>query len=323
LTFREIYKNIVCELLAPTHCFYNNNKYLNGDTWKPNKCTSCDCRDGLAFCHTKVCNIIENCSAMVVINDECCPTCQGIRYFVDSIFLMNISLDVKSIDMKVCTFIMKVWKLGCISSNGSFYSNSQNWYEDDCTHCECNNGKISCRVEMCQPVSCDRPVILPGHCCPTCQTHACNLHCPQGYRKDSLGNDICECNNCLNKQQDCVLLCRFGFKRGEDGCEICECETAPYDLNANIEDTKIDDKVCTLSNGTIFENGHYWHDGCGECLCNSGKVMCTKPECPTIKCLNSIIIDGQCCPTCSGGEFANSSKFSCSCSKIISSYDIQ
>ncbi len=83
MTFRES----ICKLLAPSHCFHNENKYLNGDKWKPDKCTNCFCRDGLTFCHTKQCNIINNCNAMVVINDECCPICQGIYSYFLSIQL--------------------------------------------------------------------------------------------------------------------------------------------------------------------------------------------------------------------------------------------
>ncbi len=165
---------------------------------------------------------------------------------------------------------------------------------------------------MCEPVSCDKPVPIPGHCCPKCQTQAlnCDLHCPQGFKKDSFGSDICECIDCINKQNDCILLCPLGYKRADNGCEICECRTNSYDLNAKDEDkSKPEFKNCISTNGTIHENGHYWHDGCRECICNNAKIMCTKPQCPPINCFNSIVIDGQCCPTCSVQDLTKSSEF--------------
>jgi hypothetical protein len=36
--------------------------------------------------------------------------------------------------------------------------------------------------------------------------------------------------------------------------------------------------------------------------------MCTKPQCPPINCFNPIIIDGQCCPTCSVQDLTKSSE---------------
>ncbi|CAG2099993.1 unnamed protein product [Medioppia subpectinata] len=261
----------VCGLLdctGPTKCIHNNQQFMNGDKWKADKCTTCECRDGLSFCHKKECNQTmetKNCNVMAMIEDECCPICQG-----------------------------------CISSNGKFYNNTHNWYENDCSHCECTNGQISCKVQMCSPVHCDQPINIEGQCCPVCpikSTISCNIQCPQGFKRNALGIEICECDHCLNKSYKCKIFCPFGFKKGTDGCPICQCLTL-HNLNQTTINDKINDIICTLSNGSVVSNGLFWSDGCRECYCNSGKIMCTQPNCPPIQCSNAIFIAHQCCPIC-------------------------
>ena len=181
-----------------------------------------------------------------------------------------------------------------------FYNNTQDWYEDDCTHCECNNGKINCKVQMCSPVHCDQLITVKGQCCPICANSSlsCDIHCPQGYKRDSSGKQLCECNVCSNVSNKCNIFCPFGFRRGSDGCEICECETIGNHIKPYKVITKSEDTSCMASNGTVIANDLYWNDGCRECFCNSGKIMCTKPNCSPIKCTNSILIEGKCCPVC-------------------------
>jgi cysteine-rich motor neuron 1 protein len=170
------------------------------------------------------------------------------------------------------------------------YNNSQKWNEDDCTQCQCENGKISCTVEFCKALNCDNQVYVSGQCCPICKTYVCNLFCPYGYKKDNFGKDNCECNVCPNIK-DCHKNCRFGFKKNEYGCDICECF---YYENLST------DKACILANGTIYENGHIWLESkCHHCFCNNGKIVCTSPHCPKLNCYHQVIHDNQCCPSCS------------------------
>ncbi|CAG2172564.1 unnamed protein product [Oppiella nova] len=152
---------------APTKCIHNNKQFLNGDKWMSDKCTTCECRDGLSFCYKKQCKqlVQKDCNVMTGIEDECCPICQG-------------------------------------------------------------------------------------------------------------------------------------FQRGSDGCPICQCLTLQYNLNRNNSITKTEDSVCNLTNGSLVTNGLFWSDGCRECFCNSGKIMCTEPNCPPIHCSTPVFITTQCCPIC-------------------------
>jgi peroxidase len=51
---------------------------------------------------------------------------------------------------------------------GQLYENNQSWKPDDCIQCQCQNGQVTCDQD-CKPVDCDKPVKIPGLCCPVCQ----------------------------------------------------------------------------------------------------------------------------------------------------------
>ena len=142
-------------------------------------------------------------------------------------------------------------KIGCISSKGVFYNNTHEWYENDCTHCECINGKISCKVQMCSPIHCEQMIRIEGQCCPVCPNSSCDIQCPHGYKRDASGKEICECNVC---PINCQMYCPFGFSRGADGCELCQCLTNANHLNQYEDVTKSEDRSCTV-NATLIANG--------------------------------------------------------------------
>ena len=157
---------------------------------------------------------------------------------------------------------------------------------------------------MCIPVHCEQMIRIEGQCCPVCanSTNNCDIQCPYGYKRDTSGQEICQCNVCPYNWFNCKINCSFGFVRGPDGCELCQCLPIANHLNQYEEVTKSEDRSCTTSNGTLIVNGGYWNDGCKECLCNSGKIMCAKPNCPLIKCSNTILIDGKCCAVCGDNQ---------------------
>lgn len=45
---------------------------------------------------------------------------------------------------------------------------AESWKPDVCTSCVCMNSLISCFSESCPAVSCERPVLRKGQCCPYC-----------------------------------------------------------------------------------------------------------------------------------------------------------
>lgn len=59
-------------------CFYNNQKYYNGDTWKLKRCTKCSCHHGVVRCGVEECISAPVCppkKKLVTPPGKCCPTC--------------------------------------------------------------------------------------------------------------------------------------------------------------------------------------------------------------------------------------------------------
>uniref|UniRef100_A0A4D5RV16 Putative serine proteinase inhibitor ku family n=1 Tax=Ixodes scapularis TaxID=6945 RepID=A0A4D5RV16_IXOSC len=115
-------------------CRVGKETYKTNETWQT-KCSSCSCRNGVANCNDHPCKGVDvHCSWLHKPDGECCPVC-----------------------------------LGCLTSSGLRFNNSERWKEDDCTWCECVSGKAKCETHMCQ-TKCPNPVKQPGVCCPVCET---------------------------------------------------------------------------------------------------------------------------------------------------------
>lgn len=56
----------------------------------------------------------------------------------------------------------------CKNDEGDIFLAAESWKPDVCTSCVCMDSVISCYSESCPSVSCDRPVLRKGQCCPYC-----------------------------------------------------------------------------------------------------------------------------------------------------------
>lgn len=84
----------------------------------------------------------------------------------------------------------------------------------------------------------------------------CRMFCPYGFKQDSNGCDICECETCPPVM--CAMFCENGFKKDASGCDICQCETCPP-------------VMCAL----YCEHGYQTDDsGCDICSCNPPPRKC-------------------------------------------------
>ena len=70
----------------------------------------------------------------------------------------------------------------CKNSEGEIFLAAESWKPDVCTSCVCMNRVISCYSESCPSVSCERPVLRKGQCCPYCigKTKKSNPPSPPG-----------------------------------------------------------------------------------------------------------------------------------------------
>ncbi|XP_063919731.1 cysteine-rich motor neuron 1 protein-like [Zophobas morio] len=70
---------------------------------------------------------------------------------------------------------------------GRVYKHNESWMLDNCTNCTCFNGETKCIAHMCE--------VLEGHLKkPECQPLNCSKVCPDGYKLNKRGCQICKCN---------------------------------------------------------------------------------------------------------------------------------
>ncbi|XP_037071866.1 cysteine-rich motor neuron 1 protein-like isoform X2 [Pollicipes pollicipes] len=295
-----------CKPTAPQtnlSCSHDGREYGPGERWQPARCKSCQCKDGLAFCHPFECPAPADCDKVTQDVRQCCPQC---------------------ID-------------GCVSQSGVRHNSSEQWLEDDCTTCSCVGRMARCHVEMCH-ISCSHHRSVPGRCCPVCDEcdvmcqhgyrtsrdgeplcecltadevgtapagcrsmAACRKACPHGFKVDDNGCERCKCKKC-RKLKDCTKKCPHGFMTNDRACAICKCRSEPEDgRSVALAGHEAADMDCVTLDGVTHEEGEQWHDGCRQCYCHGGEEMCAVISCPVPRCDQPEIADGQCCPTCPGG----------------------
>nr|XP_039256021.1 kielin/chordin-like protein [Styela clava] len=207
-------------------------------SWNETTCVSCSCKSSRVVCERPQCPQLE-CEDQIQTDGDCCPRCPE--------------------------------KL-CEAGDGRRFKHSDEWHLDDCTYCECDKGKVLCSVEDCQVPTCDKPIKVPGQCCPICFEGSC--HASNGTKITSgevWKEDIC--THCY---------CAGGEKR-------CAQEKCPY-INCS---------------GAYQPPGKCCH------RCNSGVVDCVESswgswsECPIQECgggmrrrYRSVVI-----PSRNGGNF--------------------
>ncbi|XP_043944568.1 kielin/chordin-like protein [Protopterus annectens] len=227
-------------------CMHEGQIYSNRESFRIDTCTTCVCLSGNVSCNKKSCPEV-NCQNPVLRPGECCADCPS----------------------------------GC--TNGR--ENGESWRPEPCANCTCEDGKVQCLNDPCQPATCQHPIIPRGKCCPEC--HGCvynghRLRNGQSYQLDHCTKCFCRIGNvqcqrvpcpelsCLDQhipQGACCPTCRPG----------CEYEGQLYDHG---------DSFLPVSNP------------CMNCSCLNSLVRCTPLQCPSVSCSNPIQRPGQCCPTC-------------------------
>lgn len=154
---------------------------------------------------------------------------------------------------KGCPFGFKKDKNGCeICECRECKVGSDCKVAPDCTEMGCTpEGECVC-VKLISEVSLDVEIVEEEKDILSeisCQPLICDLVCQYGFKKDTNGCEICECNQCLEDShcnipdcpkpkckdgscecgcpslQGCDIECEKGLKTDKDGCPICECKT--------------------------------------------------------------------------------------------------
>ncbi|XP_053464571.1 kielin/chordin-like protein isoform X2 [Nycticebus coucang] len=237
-------------------CSHSGQTYSNGETFSPDPCTTCHCLAGTVQCQQPSCSDL-NCLERYTPPGECCPVCRpGCEYE------------------------------GQLYEEGAIFLSSSN----PCLQCSCLRSLVHCVPIKCPPSPCPKPVLGPGHCCPTCQ--GCTeggSHWEHGQEWTSPGDpcQICQClvGHIQCRQRECTSLCPYPTRPLPGTC-------------------------CPVCDG-CFLNGREHHSGepvgsrdpCLHCRCANGSVQCEPLPCPPVPCRHPGTIPGQCCPVCDGCEY--------------------
>ncbi|XP_070225358.1 kielin/chordin-like protein isoform X1 [Bos mutus] len=232
--------------------------YRDGETWQLERCVICTCQAGTVRCQGPSCSEL-NCLESYTPPGECCPVCQpGCEYE------------------------------GQLYEEGANFRSSSN----PCLQCSCLRSLVRCVPTKCPPIPCPKPVLRPGHCCPTCQAQGCTengSHWEHGQEWTTPG-DPCRICQCLEghircRQRECASLCPYPARPLPGTCcPVCD--------------------GCFL-NGRDYRSGEPVGSGdpCSRCRCVNGSVQCEPPPCPPTPCRHPGRTPGECCPVCDSCEY--------------------
>ncbi|ELU12576.1 hypothetical protein CAPTEDRAFT_156919, partial [Capitella teleta] len=256
-------------------CQHAGQRHAEGSSWPLDHCTTCVCNGGLTLCSVVTCAEPEDhaCGWMVVPQGQCCPVCKGRKKTHHKLLVYQFTLTT-----------------GCIDHKGELRYNDDTWLRDECVTCNCQEGRVYCVAQLCQP-RCAHPRKVPGVCCPVCdapytevtstpcvELDNCSLICEGGLLLDDDGCPTCQCSRQTgtpteNPDDACLVLnCKYGMKRDPNGVEICECEEEP------VAPTTVAPVSCPSMGSCPLQCAFGLRadkNGCLKCRCR---------KCPTLEC---------------------------------------
>ncbi|XP_052602261.1 cysteine-rich motor neuron 1 protein isoform X7 [Peromyscus californicus insignis] len=216
------------ELSTPTICHAPGGEYfVEGETWNIDSCTQCTCHSGRVLCETEVCPPLL-CQSPSRTQDSCCPQC------TDEPLQPSTSHNES-----VPSY--------CKNDDGDIFLAAESWKPDACTSCVCVDSEISCYSESCPSVSCERPVLRKGQCCPYCledtipKKVVCHFSGKTYADEERWDIDSCTHCYCLQGQTLCStvscppLPCAEPIKVEGSCCPMCPEMYVPEPTNVPIE----------------------------------------------------------------------------------------
>ncbi|XP_017387255.1 peroxidasin-like protein [Cebus imitator] len=84
-------------------------------------------------------------------------------------FAAEIQETITALREQINKLEARLRQAGCTDVKGVPRKAEERWMKEDCTHCVCESGQITCTVETCPPAPCPSPELLKGTCCPVCR----------------------------------------------------------------------------------------------------------------------------------------------------------
>ncbi|XP_048220046.1 extracellular matrix organizing protein FRAS1 isoform X2 [Perognathus longimembris pacificus] len=258
-------------------CSYEGRVFQDGEDWRLSQCAKCVCRNGLAQCFTVQCPPLfcNQDEAVVRVPGKCCPQCSA----------------------RSCPVAGRVYKHG------------EQWTEDVCTTCTCDQGELRCHKQTCPPLRCKKGQSRGrrhGQCCEECVSPAgsCSSSGIVRYQDEMWKRSACEFCMCDHGQVTCqtVECAKVECARGEELIHL-DGKCCPECISSNGYCVYEEKATFLSSNASEIKHileGEEWEDGpCKVCECRSAQVTCYQPSCPPCPVATlALVVKGQCCPEC-------------------------
>ncbi|XP_048640749.1 extracellular matrix organizing protein FRAS1 isoform X2 [Marmota marmota marmota] len=258
-------------------CSYEGRVFEDGEDWRLSQCAKCVCRNGVVQCFAAQCQPLFCNQDEIIVRDpgNCCPQCSA----------------------QSCSVAGQVHKHG------------EQWTEDACTTCTCDQGEVRCHTQACPPLRCEKGQSRArrhGQCCEKCVSPfgSCTSNGIVRYQDEMWKGSACE-----------FCVC----DRGQVSCQTGEC--AKVECAQGEELIHLDGKCCpeciSRNGHCVYEEkaefissnageikhipeGHKWEDSpCRMCECRGAQVTCYEPSCPPCPVATlALQVKGQCCPDC-------------------------
>ncbi|CAH1399385.1 unnamed protein product [Nezara viridula] len=183
-------------------CKVNGQEVSSGRTVRSldDPCLKCSCSEGRFYCSKRACPVL-NCANKAVMPPrpgECCPYCNGTR----ELYPPPQGRCLLGADLRL---------------------SGEDFHQDPCTLCKCDNGTSICKRPSCAPLDCppEMQELQKGHCCPRCPQRppfpVAPTVCHDGGKvyKDGESWEVDQCKSCSCKsgQVKCVAeLCNESNK---------------------------------------------------------------------------------------------------------------
>ncbi|XP_042534078.1 extracellular matrix organizing protein FRAS1 [Dipodomys spectabilis] len=258
-------------------CSYEGRVFQDGEDWRLSQCAKCVCRNGLSQCFTVQCPLLfcNQDEAVVRVPGKCCPQCSA----------------------RSCPAAGRVYKHG------------EQWAEDVCTTCTCDQGEVRCHKQTCPPLRCEKGQSRGrrhGQCCEECVSPAgsCSSSGIVRYQDEMWKRSACEFCMCDRGQVTCqtVECAKVECARGEELIHL-DGKCCPECISSNGYCVYEEKATFMSSNATEIKHipeGEEWEDGpCQVCECQGAQVTCYQPSCPPCPVATlALVAKGQCCPEC-------------------------
>uniref|UniRef100_A0A2K5W5L7 Peroxidasin like n=1 Tax=Macaca fascicularis TaxID=9541 RepID=A0A2K5W5L7_MACFA len=86
-----------------------------------------------------------------------------------STFAAEIQETITALREQINKLEARLRQAGCTDVKGVPRKAEERWMKEDCTHCVCESGQVTCVVEICPPAPCPSPELVKGTCCPVCR----------------------------------------------------------------------------------------------------------------------------------------------------------